>query len=158
MDNKQTEKELKNFSKELISNFIGELISQGKIASGKLKDSFEYDVFNFVSTLRIDFSAEDYLIWLEKGRKSGKYAPKNAIEEWVKVKGIATEEKKIKSIAFLVNRKIFEKGIKPSNIISNVLKAKNIEESLGKRIEGSLQHDFQKMIDNLVDQYWNKKG
>lgn len=57
----------------------------------------------------LDMRGSEVFTWLNRGRSPGKFAPPPVIQEWVASKlGITGKENK--SIAFLVNRKLKEKG------------------------------------------------
>ena len=51
--------------------------------------------------------------YVEFGRKAGGFPPLAPLETWVKKKGIETDPKKIKSVAFLIGRSIAKNGTKP---------------------------------------------
>lgn len=75
-------------------------------ASGKLRDSVRYEVSN--GTLRV--YALGYSYFLEYGRKPGKRPPKEAIKQWIADKGIVPNGISTDSLAYLIARKIGEKG------------------------------------------------
>lgn len=83
-------------------------------ASGKLEKSIRYEVSG--ATLRV--FGEDYIYYLEAGRKPGKRPPKQAIREWIESKPSAQanfgwnqlKEYQKNSIVYLIQRKIGEKG------------------------------------------------
>jgi len=53
-----------------------------------------------------------YGAYLEYGRKAGGFPPLAPLETWIKKKGIETDPKKIKSVAFLIGRSIAANGTK----------------------------------------------
>lgn len=77
-------------------------------ASGKLADSIRYEVAD--GKLRI-FGLH-YIYYLENGRKPGKAPPRAAIKQWILDKGIlrSPKESELNSLAFLIQRKIADKG------------------------------------------------
>jgi len=77
-------------------------------ASGKMHDSIRYEVTNGGETLRV--FGEDYIYYLQHGRKNGKRPPKKVIREWIDAKGIVPDGISKDSLAFLIQRKIGEKG------------------------------------------------
>jgi len=77
-------------------------------ASGQLHDSIRYEVTNNGETLRV--FGEDYIYYLQHGRKNGKRPPKKVIREWIDAKGIVPDGISKDSLAFLIQRKIGEKG------------------------------------------------
>lgn len=85
---------------------------KGMRASGNFAESLE--VIS-ISPYRIKLIGEQYAEQLEFGRKSGRFPPINAIEQWIKDKGIASRisnEISVSSLAFLIARKIAREGWK----------------------------------------------
>lgn len=85
--------------------------AKGMRASGKFAETLEVKVQGLTAQLW----GEDYAQQLETGRKSGKFPPINAIEQWIKDKGIANRidgQISISSLAFLIARKIANEGWK----------------------------------------------
>lgn len=76
------------------------------VATGQLLDSIRYEAT--AEALRV--YALDYIYYLEKGRKPGKRPPSQVLIPWVIARGMADNEKQAKSIAYLIARKIGEKG------------------------------------------------
>lgn len=78
----------------------------------------------------------DYIYFLDQGRKPGKFPPVNAIREWVKSK-LGIEDKMVNSVAFVVGRSISEngtaihrdktKGIELDLLVNNMLAKLNDE-------------------------------
>ena len=52
----------------------------------------------------------DYIYFLDKGRRPGKFPPVNVMRDYVRSKLGISEEKQVNSIAFLIGRKIKEQG------------------------------------------------
>jgi hypothetical protein len=63
------------------------------------------------------------LLFLEFGRRAGTYPPKDIIEAWVRRK-LNVDDKDVKSVAFLISRKIFEKG---TDILTDKTKGLQLE-------------------------------
>lgn len=76
-------------------------------ASGRLADSIDYVVTGSKLTIRGD----DYIYYLEHGRKPGKRPPKDVIKKWIEDKGIVPRDNISKdSLAFLIARKMGQEG------------------------------------------------
>lgn len=106
------------FGDELKKNLIQELRRTKAIASGDLLKSIKFDVKptddgGAVVTL----NGNDYITYVDKGRKPGKYAPTSALRQWIKAKGIATDDAKVTAVAFAINNKIKRQGIKPRPVL-----------------------------------------
>ena len=85
--------------------------AKGMRASGKFAETLEVKVKGLTAQLW----GEDYSQQLETGRKSGRFPPIDAIEQWIKDKGIANRVQgqiSISSLAFLIARKIANEGWK----------------------------------------------
>ena len=103
---------------ELKKNLILEMRRTGSIATGSLLNSLQMEVTKCADgNAVVSIAANDYITNIEEGRKPGKYAPISPLKEWIKAKGIATDDKKVTSIAFAINNKIKKEGIKPRPIL-----------------------------------------
>lgn len=107
MSSKILSTEFELLKKDLITAYD----AKGMRASGKFADTLEVKVKN----LNAQLWGEDYSQQLELGRKAGKFPPVDAIEQWIKDKGIANRiqgQISISSLAFLIARKIARNGWK----------------------------------------------
>lgn len=75
-------------------------------ASGKLKNSVHFDIKD--SVMRV--YALYYIYYIEHGRKGGKRPPQKVIEQWIVDKGLILKDISVKSLAYLIARKIGEEG------------------------------------------------
>ena len=85
-----------------------------KVGKNTLVDS---DIFNSVGVKSEDIEVvtllvNDYIDYIEHGRKAGSFPPPHAIAEWCARKGLPTDN----STVFLICRSIYEKGIAPRPI------------------------------------------
>jgi hypothetical protein len=100
-------REFELLKKDLITAYD----AKGMRASGKFADSLEVRVNGLTAQLW----GESYAQQLETGRRPGAFPPISAIEQWIKDKGIANRiqgEISISSLAFLIARKIAQRGWK----------------------------------------------
>lgn len=107
MSSQVLSKEFELLKKDLIITYD----AKGMRASGKFADTLEVQV----TGLKAQLLGEDYSQQLETGRKAGRFPPTDAIEQWIKDKGIANRiqgEISISSLAFLIARKIARNGWK----------------------------------------------
>lgn len=63
----------------------------------------------------------DYAQYVERGRKPGRMPPSSALEAWVRTK-ISSSAKEVKSIAFLIARKIGLEGTRPQPFLGPAAK------------------------------------
>ena len=142
-------------------------------ASFDLTQSIDYQVKTVNGGYIWSLSMNPYYTFVDKGRKAGKYAPVDAIREYVTSKGLklkdnekakskatalkpkASETPKNKAIraksglsksikdrntlAFLINRKLKEKGTKGNNFYSNVINTQWTDDFMEQLSEAGLQ-------------------
>lgn len=100
-------------------------------ASYKLLNSVETTVKRGDDTFTVVINLEPYWIYVENGRKAGKFPPIDKILEWIRIKPITpysdsrgripTEE----SLAFLISRKIAEQGTEPRRVLAETVEELN---------------------------------
>jgi hypothetical protein len=83
----------------------------GMRASGKWASSHEIEVIEKPERLTATLKAEKYTEQLQFGRKPGRFPPLKAIENWIIDKGFNFDIP-IKSLSFLIARKIAKEGTK----------------------------------------------
>lgn len=108
-----------------------------KVASGSLVNSINYRLQPIAEGIQVQLLANDYLQYVDRGRRPGTYPPIQAIQRWVQIKGMKKEA------AWAIRTNIYKYGIKPTNVIK---KTKNIIES--SRNANRLYE--QRMVDNIV--------
>lgn len=134
---------LEIFGKEYIAELSNELRRLDKKASGKLLQSLDTRVIKtaFGTLYTIQLRAEDYLQYVDAGRRPGTYPPISKIRQWTRVKGIP------ENAAFPIARKIKEKGIKPTNVIS-----KSLTKTLNGMKFRQLEDGMSDWVDDMVSQ------
>lgn len=139
-DNKDlfSENTLKSFGKDYIKVLTRMLTKAGKKSSGSLINSLDYRLKDDAKEINIILDANDYLTYIDEGRKPGKYPNINAIAKWASLKGIP------KVAVFPIARKIFKFGIKPTNVIDKSIK--DIENTASK-----YEDDMVNNIENYID-------
>lgn len=82
-----------------------------KVASGRLINSIDYRLRETATSLQFQLLAENYLEYVDKGRKPGTYPPIQAIRRWTQLKGLP------KGSEYGVQKNIYKFGIKPTNVL-----------------------------------------
>lgn len=105
----ENEKILKEEMEAIKNDILMIYSSSRKKTSGEFERGLEIEYNDLSATLK----GYTYL----GGRRAGKQPPIEAIEKWIKAKGLTPIDEKIStsSLAFLIARKIAEKGTKKEN-------------------------------------------
>jgi hypothetical protein len=139
----------KELGDELKKNLIQELRRTKAIASGDLLKSIQFTVEPTEDGAIVNLNGNDYITYIDKGRKPGKYAPTSALKEWIKAKGIATDEAKVTAIAFAINNKIKKKGIKARPVLETTFN-QNLP-LYNKIIDDNLNKDLDKYLNEALN-------
>jgi len=83
-----------------------------KVASGSLINSINYRLQETAVGVNLVLVANDYLTWVDRGRRPGTYPPIQAIQRWAQIKGIPKEA------AWAIRQNIYKFGIKPTRVIA----------------------------------------
>jgi hypothetical protein len=109
-------RQLETFGRRYVDILTEELKRAGKVASGRLIDSLDYRIVREANAIQIIIQSNDYLTYVDQGRRPGKFPPIQAIQTWCKIKGIP------QTAAFPIARNIFKFGIRPTNVIERTTK------------------------------------
>ena len=107
----QFKEDVEQLGEDLVKALREELLMQGHKATGKLSESFKSKVSMSGDSIILTIEGEDYGKYVDSGRRAGKMPPIQAIFNWVKTKGIASADKKARSIAFAIATAIAREGI-----------------------------------------------
>lgn len=148
MFNKRSVDDLGQF---IINELAKELIKQDHRATGKLIASLDYKVLDdFIGTvLRIEMN--DYGEYVNVGRKRGAAkVPINALVDWIKVKGIESNNKKALGIAFAIQKTIQKEGIPTRKSRSRGKKVEFVDDTLA-RIEMTIVNKIEELAGKTVE-------
>lgn len=149
---------------QFIINELGkELVKQDHKNTGNLINSLDYELQGRGDLLSLVITSLPYGENVNTGRRrGGKKVPINVLVEWIKQKGIETNNKKAVGIAFAIQKSIEKKGIpsKPYTKWKSGNSKKRVEfvddtlERINNEIISRLTEDVFKtvevQIDNLV--------
>lgn len=79
-----------NYGREYVKNIKNALVQSDKLASGALYKSINYNVTIEDTGVHLQLIYNDYLQWINIGRKPGTLPPVDKILEWVQERGIDT--------------------------------------------------------------------
>lgn len=131
---------MKEFGKDYVKILYRELRREGKDATGALINSLAFEIREEATKIQFLIKANDYLKYVDKGRKPGKYPPIKAIAQWARVKGISQDA------VFPIARSIYKFGIKPTNVIQRVVKEFETSSTLRKKYEDEVVNQLIEMI------------
>lgn len=83
-----------------------------KVATGSLINSINYKLKDTAEGIQLQLYANDYLTYVDQGRRPGTYPPIRALIKWVAIKGMP------KQAAWAIRQNIYKFGIKPTRVIS----------------------------------------
>ena len=133
-------KVLNEFGKDYVKILIRLLKKEGKVASSALINSISYKLKEQAGLIQYQLIANDYLQYVDEGRKPGSYPPIRAIADWVRVKGIS------KDAIFPIARSIFKFGIKPTNVLKKTLTEIQTSPTLMNKYEDTLVENMEKLL------------
>jgi hypothetical protein len=126
-----------------------ELVRELPKATSTLSRSIAYEVDDDGQIWELRVEAEDYFKYVEGGRRPGKMPPLKKISDWCIVVGITA------SAAYPIARKIAENGIKPKNILRNLIEQR--ETSFTSIIDTALTQDIEQELDDILTQFIQQK-
>ena len=120
---------LDDFTKDVADTYKSLLLRDGKNATGELISSIKPMEPELVDgTFECSLSLAPHWKYVENGRRPGKFPPIDDILEWVKAKPQLARPNRLdrkeltpKQLAFLVARKIANKGIPPGNQLEEAM-------------------------------------
>tara|TARA_R110000803_G_scaffold80887_2_gene146733 strand:+ start:1247 stop:1732 length:486 start_codon:yes stop_codon:yes gene_type:complete len=139
-----------DFGRDYVRILIALLKKAGKVATGSLINSISPKLYQTADDIRLLIEANDYLTYVDEGRKPGSYPPIQAISRWASTKGIS------QSVVFPIARSIFKHGIKPTNVIQLTTRefetsptlTNKYEDIISKRIEDTILKDYIDTLEN----------
>ena len=159
-----------NNTEEILNNFLNKVIlgarenlnNQGINASKDLYNSLKGHVKVSPNSFEASITAEDYLTFIDrgvKGVKSGKSLsgfkytnkkpPVRFIQTWMKQKSGKFRQKNQRNIAFAIQNKIFNHGIKPTKFFTNPFEQEF--ERLPKELIEAYGLDVEQFIKLILD-------
>ena len=144
---------LEEYGNVIAEQYKSNLKANGHNATGKLINSITSHITVNGNEYAIELTLEDYYKYVEEGRRPGKFPPVDKILQWIKVKHILptpingklpTE----KQLAFLISRKIAEKGTKGTYDLEKVMD--NTINEWDEKITDALDMDVMSCIDEIM--------
>ena len=137
----------------LTNAMIAKFKDQGHNVTGKGIASIKTVVKEKANGLIIEISGEDYMGFQDAGRKAGSMPPIDALMKWVQLKGIASDMKEVKKIAWGIAINMKKIGMHSKNSRIDMSKRHAISSSIetsAPKINELLFKMFDKNFDLLV--------
>jgi len=153
MTYKNVNDKLNDLGRLLVEIFKAQIRAQNKVASGNLLDSVEYQVEIGGNFSAVKVFAADYFRYIVEGRKAGYPSGgdgsflRNLIE-WVRVRGLESDDKAIRSAAYAIRESIFKNGIPPVDLLA--FAQKEIEREVDQQFTEALNKDVQELLDRAI--------
>ena len=161
--NPQTAPTLKALEGLLLGSVKRQLKAKGHKATGKSLASLESNIVGFGDGLAIQIIGEDYLEYQDTGLKAGKRKGSSgstvwidALAEWVRKKGIESDMKKSRGIAFAIAKNMKRIGMHSKNSRLDLSKRNFLGDALKDvqpKIDEKLFEVFEKNFNLIVDKF-----
>jgi hypothetical protein len=157
----QVRKALEAFGIEVVKELEDNLQRAGANASGELSRSLTFRIKHLGEAYNFQLLLDDYYTFVDKGRKPGKRPPIQAILKWIGSKQIevsaqrgygknkaagkvslASDLRKTRTLAFLIQRKIGLKGTKPTHFFTKTINDERLR-LLQQQLSLALQRDVE---------------
>lgn len=142
------EETLTQIGAEIREKYKGKLKANGVYATGKLYNSVDFKLTVKEEGVDLFFTALDYWINIEEGRKPNSKMPNVAeIRKWMVVKNIPTKP----GLDFVIARSIAKKGIKPQPFLrETIVELKSFIPSIKLALEKDLDSYVENNIKNKI--------
>ena len=152
-----SDKDIKVLGQFIINELATELIKQDHKATGKLISSLDYNIENSLLSTDLVITMQDYGEYVNTGRKRGAAkVPIKALVEWIKQKGIETNNKKVLGMAFAIQKTIEKQGIPTANSRKRGKRTGFVDDTI-KRIQAEVERRITEMafreVNVLVDNF-----
>lgn len=147
---------LNKLSRQLIDSMVNEIVSNKRVASGDLKNSFKADIDDDFLGIR---SSVEYASNVDLGRRPGGFPNVNKLKNWIKIKfgeepypnRSGGRPLRLKDLTYLIGRKISNQGYVGINYTAKALlnAEQMITKELGDAYLLDLEEQLEKQIPNL---------
>lgn len=128
---------LRLFGTDYVKLLIKYLLKFKKNSTGSLIKSLDSRLQGEAENIKIIIDSNDYLNYVDEGRKPGSYPNIKAISKWAELKGI-------KGAEFAIANKIFKFGIKPTQVIQNTIN--EFEDTFATKYESTIAMDVENKV------------
>ena len=147
---------LNKLSRQLIDSMVNEIVSNKRVASGDLKNSFKAEIDDDFLGIR---SSVEYASNVDLGRRPGRFPNVNKLQNWIRIKfgdgpypnRSGGRPLRLKDLTYLIGRKISNQGYVGINYTAKALlnAEQMITKELGDAYLLDLEEQLEKQIPNL---------
>ena len=137
------EKELESYKNDLISLYNSKMGNNSHTLIVDIEHPAE-GIYNVV------VKGPEEVKFIENGRGPGKFPPVNVMQDWVKRKLGETELPRVKTLAFLIGRKISIEGTKGNHLLQECVN--EINRTYNNRLQEALNKDMNNYQNNIEKQ------
>ncbi len=141
----------------IVSRLSEGLKDNNSTASGELDSSIEFKISSKKNKIDMSILMEDYWEFVDQGRRPGKRPPTAPIEEWLTYPNVKDKlgvgsltEAQTKSLAYIIAKKIGDKGTKGTDFATNVFESRLVTQELPQIIAEAVYEDANLLIDELI--------
>ncbi len=160
---KETSKVLAIYARAIVKELNKNLDEVNVKASGELSESIDFELFNRNNELGYEITMADYWKAVDEGRKPGTAPPPDAIKEWLSYPNVkerlgyssdmrSSNLSQINSLAFLIGRKIAEKGTDGTDFFTDVVNSPLIDRFNDKLVDAVVA-DTNLLIEDIADRF-----
>lgn len=159
MENKNLYRVLGEYAEEVINVYRQKLQSNNKNASHELERSLDYRIDDSGDEINVILLSADHIEFVEEGRlptrNGGTGEVQRKIEEWIIQKNLPIRPNKngtipsIKSLSFLISRKIHTEGYKGSGLLKETIE--EVYPRYEERINEAIDMDISEYVLVAVD-------
>lgn len=148
---------LKEYGEAIRNEYQDNLIRSGRVASGELLNSVEFEVIQEDRRFQVNLRLAEYWKYLEEGTKPH-FPPVSAILKWVEVKPVLPRPDKNgrlpspKQLAFLIARKISLEGTEGTQDLQKA--SKTVSEEWREKIIEAFTKDVQNTMDGYIIEFF----
>lgn len=154
---------------EQTARLVNQRLAQGlsennSDASGELKKSISFNIKSSSKKIELNITMLDYWGAVDEGRKAGKMPPIDKIREWLTYPNVrdkirfgqndsAFTESERNSLAYVIARKIGDKGTRGTNFATNVFNSRLITQELPESLAEAITQDADEILTELLTRF-----
>lgn len=148
---------LQQYGESIRNEYQDNLIRSGRIASGNLLNSVEFEVIQDKRRFKVNLLLAEYWKYIEDGTRPH-FPPVSVLLEWIKVKPVIPRPDANgriptpKQLAYLIGRKIANEGTEGSQDLQKA--SKTINDEWREKIAEAFTKDVQNSMDGYVIEFF----